>query len=124
MPSETRQIVFRIPEVAQAVTEWHRRMRTPLPAGTIVRCTAESDGPGDAPRVRMVIALDDPETIHLGGSHREVVIEGPALAAALILHCRDRRIPLPTNAKKSLRRVGGQVGLVVTSGLVGDRWRG
>ena len=72
----------------------------------------------------MVIALDDLEAIHLGGSHREVVIEGPALAAALILHCRDRRIPLPTNAKKSLRRVGDQVGLVVTSGLVGDRWRG
>jgi hypothetical protein len=116
--------VFRVPEVAQAVTEYHRRMRTPLPAGTIVRCAAESDGPSDAPRVRLVIALDDSETAKPGGSHREVVIDGPALAAALILHCRDRRIPLPANAKKSLRRVGEQVGLVVTSGLTGNGWRG
>jgi len=46
------------------------------------------------------------------------------LAAALILYCRDRRIPLPANAKKSLRRVGEQVGLVVTSGLTGNGWRG
>ena len=124
MPFETRQIVFRTPEVAQAVTEWHRRMRTPLPAGTVVRCAADSDGPDDAPRVRLVIALDDLEAVHLGGSHREVVIEGPALAAALILYCSDRRIPLPASAKKSLRRVGEQVGLVVTSGLTGARWRG
>ncbi|MBV8614059.1 MAG: hypothetical protein JOY66_09860 [Acetobacteraceae bacterium] len=123
MPFEMRQIVFRMPEVAQAVTEWHRRMRTPLPAGTVVRCTAEGDAPDDAPRVRLVIALDDLEAVHRGGSHREVVIDGPALAAALILYCRDRRIPLPASAKKSLRRVGEQVGLVVTSGLTGS-WRG
>lgn len=124
MPSEMRQILFRTPEVAQAVTEYHRRMRTPLPAGTIVRCTAESDDSDSATRVRMVIALDDPETTHPGGAHREIVIDGPPLAAALILFCRDRRIPLPANAKKSLQRVGDQVGLVVTSGLRGSSWCG
>lgn len=114
MPSETRQILFRIPEVAQALAEYHRRMRTPLPAGTIIRCAPESDDPGGTPRVRMVIALDGPEATGPGGSHREVVIDGPVLAAALILHCRDRRIPLPASAKKALRHVGDQVGLIVS----------
>ncbi len=124
MPSELRQILFRTPEVAQAVTEYHRRMRTPLPAGTIIRCAAESDGPDSPPRVRLVIALDDPEASNPGGSHREVMIDGPALAAALILHCRDRRIPLPATAQKSLQRFGDRLGLVVTSGLRGTGWHG
>jgi hypothetical protein len=43
-----------------------------------------------------------------------VVIQGPALAAALILYCRDRRIPLAASAGKSLRLFGNQVCLVTT----------
>ncbi len=124
MPSEKRQILFRTPEVAQALTEYHRRMRTPLPAGTIVRCAAESDNPDSPPRIRLVIACDDPEACRPDGSHREVVVDGPALAAALILYCRDRRIPLPATADKSLQRFGDRVGLVVTSGPRGTGWQG
>lgn len=117
MPSEMRQILFQTPEVAQALIKFHRRIRTPLPAGTVIRCAAESDESGGAARVRLVIAPDDPEEMAPSKeAHQEVVIEGPALAAALILHCRDHRIPLPANAQKSLQRVGDQVGLVLTSG--------
>lgn len=114
MPSELRHILFQPDEVALAVREYHRRMRSPLPPGAVVRCGAECEGAGGAVRFRLVLAPDT----GAGGALKsapaqELVIEGPALAAALILFCHDRRIPLPASADKSLQRFGEQVGLVV-----------
>ena len=42
-----------------------------------------------------------------------MIIEGPVLAAALILFCHDKRIPLPAAGDKSLQCFGDQLGLVV-----------
>lgn len=117
MPSELRHILFRPAEVAVAITEYYRRTGTPLPQGSIVRCGPECESAGSAMRFRMVLVLDiaDSEaSMPSAGAHREVVVEGPILAAALILYCRDRRIPMPVSGDKSLQRFGEQVGLVVT----------
>ncbi len=114
MPSELRQILFRPPEVVQAIREYQRRMRSPLPSGNITQCVTESDATGL--RVRLIIALDDPASSTANGGEREIVVAEPTLAAALILHCRDRRTPLPASAEKSLRRFGDQLGLVLTVG--------
>jgi len=117
MPSELRHILFRPCEVAQAVKEYHRRMKTPLPPGTIVRCGAECEKLGGALRFRLVLAPDpiDASPLKPGEDGRqEVVVEGPALAAALILFCHDKRIPLPAASDKTLQRFGDQVGLIIT----------
>ena len=117
MPSELRHLLFRPPEVVQAVKEYHRRLGTPLPVGTVMQCGPECEGAGGAVRFRIVIEPDPADgTPPRPGeeARQELVIEGPALAAALILHCRDRRIPLPANADKSLQRFGEQVCLIAT----------
>lgn len=118
MPTELRHLLFRPPEVVLAVKEYHRRIGTPLPAGAVARCGPESER-ADAPvRFRIVLSPDpvvDPAYVEpVVPERRDLVIEGPALAAALILHCRDRRIPLPATGDKSLQRYGEQVCLVVT----------
>lgn len=118
MPTELRHLLFRPPEVVMAVKEYHRRIGTPLPAGAVARCGPETAGADPAVRFRIVLT-PDPVTDPLVPDpplpeRQELVIEGPALAAALILHCRDRRIPLPATADKFLQRFGEQVCLVVT----------
>jgi hypothetical protein len=117
VPSELRQLLFRPAEVVQAVKEYHRRLGTPLPSGTVTRCGPECEVAGGIVSFRIAIVSDSDS----GGSaavtedtRQDIVIEGPSLAAALILYCRDRRIPLPAGADKSLQRVGEKVCLIAT----------
>ncbi|MBV9813832.1 MAG: hypothetical protein JO326_13875 [Acetobacteraceae bacterium] len=118
MPAELRHILFRPAEVVQAVKEYHRRLGKPLPTGAVVGCAPESDEAGGVVRFRIELVPDVVEGAPRpspGTEQRcEIVLEGPALAAALILHCRDRRIPLPANAGKSLELFGSQLCLVAT----------
>jgi hypothetical protein len=117
MPSELRHILFRPAEVAVAVREYHRRMKTPMPPGSIVRCGVECERPGEPVRFRIAIEPDGMGAARgksAPASFQEVVVEGPVLAASLILFCHDRRIPLPASADKALQRFGEQLGLIVT----------
>jgi hypothetical protein len=120
MPSELRHIMFRPPEVVHAVTEYHRRIGQPLPPGSVICGTPESGGPGDVVRFRIALTPDHAGTGKAQNSgepaRREVVVEGPALAAALILFCRNEHIPLPARAEKSLQIFGDQVVLVCAIG--------
>jgi hypothetical protein len=63
-------------------------------------------------RFRIVMTPD----VTSGGQempYREIMIDSPALAAALILYCRDRRIPLSATADKSLQQCGNQIPVYV-----------
>ena len=119
MPSELRHIVFRPAEVVEAVEEYFRRLGTPLPPGSIVECgPVRDDGFDGKVSFSITIAPDapwgDPNPWIDAEGRTEVVVEGPALAAALILFCRSRRIPMPATADKSLQRIGSQICLVAT----------
>ena len=118
MPKELRHLLFRPPEVVQAVKEYHRRIGDPLPAGAVARCGPETADAAVQFRIiltpDLVAAADGSLVAAVGGERQELLIEGPTLAAALILHCRDRKIPLPAAADKSLQRFGEQVCLIVT----------
>ena len=116
MPSELRHILFRPAEVAQAVREYYRRTASPLPAGRVARCGPECEGPGSTVQFRMVFDPDPAEVAAAKSddTRHEVIIAAPILAAALILYCRDRRIPMPATGDKLLQRFGEQVGLIVT----------
>jgi hypothetical protein len=115
MPSEVRHVLFRPAEVVQAVREYQVKLQQPLPSGLVVDYGPDTGTPGGAVRFRMSIAFNqkrsslEPQTIR-----QEMVIESTTLAAALILYCRDRKIPLPASADKSLQRFGDQIGLIAT----------
>ena len=113
MVSEIRHLLFRPFEVVQAVAEFSRRAGVPLPPGTVVRCSPENSGSGTPVRFRIVIAPDETDQ-RADMSHREITIDSSTLAAALILYCHDRRIPLPASADKSLQQIGDQVCLMAT----------
>ncbi|GAC1337995.1 MAG: hypothetical protein NVSMB18_03730 [Acetobacteraceae bacterium] len=111
MPSELRHLLFQPAEVVRALTNYHRRIGLPLPAGTIVSCGPETVVSSGTARFRLRLTQDR----NGGAAPQDFVIEGPALAAALILHCRDRGIPLPASAGKSLECIGNQICLTATS---------
>jgi hypothetical protein len=111
MPTELRHLLFRTAEIVQAIKEYHRRLGQVLPAGPVLSCGAEYDGEGRGVQFCITIAPDPADAKKPAkpgmADRQDVVIEGPTFAAALILYCRDRRIPLPANADKSLQLFGG-----------------
>jgi hypothetical protein len=104
MATELRLITFREGEVIQALTLYHRRRNLPLPNGTAIRARSVETG---RVGVLLTIRADD-------GKDTEVSIGDEELAAALLLFCFDRRIPMPALSEKRLYRVGGELGLVVS----------
>lgn len=117
MPSEIRHILFRPAEVLDAIRMYHKRLGSPLPAGTVRHCGPETDAPGGTVRFHINLLPDLPRDVPPPSGEEqgiEVVVEGANLAAALILYCRDRRVPLPAGAQKSLQCFGEQVGLIAT----------
>lgn len=115
MPSELRHLLFRPDEVVQAVWAYHRRLGLPVPSGVVARCGPE-DRRGNEVVFRITFvpapAKDAAARAAGAGGRCDVLIDGPTLTAALILHCRDRRIPLPARVAKTLRRYGERVCLV------------
>jgi hypothetical protein len=117
VPSELRQLVFRPHEVTRAVRALYRRRSEPVPAGNVMAVTPELDETGEIAGVRLALTpepvVEWMEPACDAADRREIHVEAPALAAALIMECREQRIPLPAKSKKSLRLVGGRVCLVV-----------
>jgi hypothetical protein len=115
MPDELRQLLFRPVEVVQAVADYHRRMSKPLPSGTVLACAPECDPGGENVKFSISYAPDLPaDHPKTGQLVRKLLITGPELAAALILHCHQLRIPMPAKAEKSLQVFGNRVCLVAT----------
>jgi hypothetical protein len=108
MPREMRQIMFRAPEVMTAITEYHRRRTLPLPSGTAVGCTVT-----DEPSLQVTLAIQGDN-----GTISDLAVNAEMLAAALILYCINRNIPLPAEADKRLQKVGDDgVALIVIKRL-------
>jgi hypothetical protein len=95
MPSEVRQLLFQARELILAITEYHHRRGLLLPVGTAARISIAETQPIHA---ILDIATDQGETV-------EIEINAETLAAALILYCINRKIPLPADADKKLKRV-------------------
>jgi hypothetical protein len=115
MPTELRHLLFRPAEVVQAVQEYRRRLGQALPAGRILSCGPECESSGEIVGFRLTLAADPAKGASTGeGVRQDMVIPGATLAAALILYCRDRNIPLAASAGKSLQLFGNQVCLVTT----------
>ncbi|MBV8166589.1 MAG: hypothetical protein JO021_07335 [Alphaproteobacteria bacterium] len=108
MPTEMRHIVFTPNEVLRSITQYKHRRREPLPSGTISNLKIE-----ERPDVHVVLFITDDAKRNT----EEVVFQGAELAAALVMYCIERKIPLPAaRAKKTLRVFDKQLGLEVAIG--------
>jgi hypothetical protein len=95
MPSEVRQLLFKSREIIVAITEYFHRRGLNLPIGTASRVTIAEGQPIQA---ILDIVTDGGETV-------DIEVDAEELAAALILYCINRKIPLPVEAEKRLQRI-------------------
>ncbi len=96
MPKELRQVSFRPIEVVDAINAYFRHRNKKLPPGAISKYVVN-----ETP-VTVTVTVSPTD----GSDDREITIKTEELAAALILHCINNRIPLPAESEKSLRKVG------------------
>jgi hypothetical protein len=104
LPAELRLIIFSATEVMVAVRDHRRRIRNPLPTGTVAGFEMRSDD-----GIYADLAIADDAT----GKKTTIRINDEALAAALILYCIDHKIPMPVKATKSLGLIEGQLRLTI-----------
>ena len=107
MVSEVRYLAFSPKDTVNAVSHYLRQVRRPLPHGQVVEYEAERSPPG----LHLVIRPDGEERNHA------VRLSSEALAAAMVLYCRYRKVPLPAKASKVLSVSGDRFVLMVGVGL-------
>jgi len=94
MASEYRLIFFDQNELCRALIEYNRQRRTPFPPGNLKK---------------VVIGRTDLSvTIHIdkdAGALETVTFDTATVAAALIVFCKDRKIPLPAKSAKEIRLI-------------------
>ncbi len=105
MPGEIRLIIFDRIEVLSALTEYRKRRGKPLPSSDHVEVTIR-----DKPKILVTLAIvPEGKQIPL-----EFVFEGEELAAALIMFCIGRKIPLPaTGVSKTIQLYGDSITLQI-----------
>ncbi len=105
MPGEIRLIIFDRIEVLSALTEYRKRRGKPLPSSDKVEVTIR-----DKPKILVTLAVvPEGKQIPL-----EFAFEGEELAAALIMFCIGRKIPLPaTGVSKTIQLYGDSIALQI-----------
>ena len=113
MPGEVRYIIFSELEVLSALTEYRKRRNNRLPSSEKVEVTIR-----DKPKIVVTLAIV-PEGKQMP---LEFVFEGEELAAALIMFCIGRTIPLPaTGVSKSIQLVGDSIALQILKGVTREQ---
>jgi|SRR5688500_19038518 len=110
---ETRRLVLPIETVVEAVMQFDRDSGGTLFRGTILDATIETE-----PSSRLVLAVRRRSTDAI--EHRTFTL--PAIAAAIINHCRQARIPLPRNGKKLLEVVPEGLAFCIQTTINMPRW--
>ena len=107
MITETRQITFSPDELIEAIVAHFRSAKQQLPTGTITSVQLE-----EAPEITIALvieAVDAPKP-------QRLIVRPEAVGAAMISHCKRKRIPIPRSGIKSLIVSGDSIGLVIYSG--------
>jgi hypothetical protein len=98
MASEYRLIFFDQNELCRALIEYNRQRRTPFPPGNLKKVQIDRD------RLSVTIQIDQDS-----GDIKSVTFDTASVAAALIVYCRDRKIPLPAKSNKEMRLVANRL---------------
>jgi len=106
MPSELRQIIFTNDEALAALRQFYQRSNQAFPKGRV-----ENIGVSAANGCQLDCDVVDDNEIR---DHVSVASE--KLAAALLLYCKTRKIPVPVAARKTMNLVNGQLALCIALG--------
>jgi hypothetical protein len=110
MITEIRQLIFPRDELIRALVVMRKKRGQALPAGNVIDVEYGTAKKGEI-TVSLNVALD-------GSGGREVfTFDTNEIAAALIMHCIEHRIPLPAKANKSLQVIGDSLALVASLNL-------
>lgn len=101
---EVRCIVLDDMELFQALVEFYRFRRQPLPAGQVARIHLTEDD--TSVKARFVIRDDH-------GTETSVAVAEAELAAMVMRYLMERKVPLSSQMKKQLIVVDGQLTLVL-----------
>ena len=104
MPSELRQIIFSNDEAVTAIQQLYQRSNRSFPAGHIARVTVSAASGCQV----------DCDVVDDNNMRDRVTVGGEKLAAALLLYCMTRKIPVPAAAAKTLDVVNGQLALCIS----------
>ncbi len=104
MPIEIRDLVFSDTEVVHAIQNYQRKVKQPLPTGTILNLTLREH---PSPSATLLISIDRQE------KRQEFRIDNDRLLASLILYCHYKNIPLPTRGNKRLTLIDGRLVVLV-----------
>ena len=108
MAAELRHVIFSKQEVIEAVQVYLRRSGERMPPGVVTRVTIKS---GDEIGILFQITEDASNRVHT------FYVDGDKLTSALILHCKNIRIPLPFKAQKRLEMVGSNVSILISKNI-------
>jgi len=110
VPTEMREIAFRETEFFNAVRDYRIRRGEPLPMGSVLGIDFEEEETDVTARIR--IGKDD------GRDVMSVDLATESIAAALIFFCINHKIPLPAHAAKSVKKLGGNIVLVININML------
>jgi hypothetical protein len=94
MASEYRLIFFDQNELCRALIEYNRLRKTPFPPGNLKKVVIARKN------LSVTIQIDKD-----AGAQESVTFDTSSVAAALIVFCKDRKIPLPAKSAKEIRLV-------------------
>ncbi len=101
---ELRCLAFNDQEVALAIMERRRRLREPLPEGTIQKVSYTNEN-GIA--VQISAATES-------GQESAITAHDSEVSAALVNYCVSRKIPMPVDADKYVQVIGDGLTLMIT----------
>jgi hypothetical protein len=105
VPTELRRVIFSNAELLQALSDYNKLPTHggKLPPGTVGSCVVRDDPEG-------IVHLDIRD---VDGNHTTVALPHAWVGAAMMRYCREIKIPLPKQSKKSLQVVGDNLTLCV-----------
>lgn len=107
MPTETRRITFSSHELVEAIAHFAKATKYPMPPGKVTGCQIDQHGAVSATLTIQHMAE---------GSTRTARFDNNSIAAALILYCIEKKIPIPKAAVKSVQSDGKYMALILRIG--------
>lgn len=101
---ELRCLLFTNNEVVSAIIDRRRRVKEPMPEGTVRNVTYTHDQ-----GVTTVIHIIDDY-----GADKSIKVAESEVAAALVQFCINRKVPLPAKAEKFLQVINGAATLMIS----------
>jgi hypothetical protein len=111
MASEYRLVFFDQNEMCRALIEYKRQRGTPFPPGNLRKVVIG--------RSALDVTIQvEPDR---GGAIEQVTFDTTSIAAALIIFCKERKIPLPAKSSKEMRLVADRLCMLIrTKGAPAD----